>query len=75
MSCPYLLLLHKLRVGAVVDNILAKDGGGERCVDLLRVDVLDLSVQDEVVALGVEHDGHLATEKDKSEDISVLRLC
>jgi hypothetical protein len=57
----HLLLLHELRVGAVVDDILAKDRCAEWGVDLLGVDVLDLSVEDEVVASGIEADGHLTT--------------
>ncbi len=68
----YLLLLHQLRVGAVVDNILAKDRGGERAVDLLGIDILDLAVEDEVVALCVQTDSHLATQEDKGEDIAIL---
>lgn len=70
----HLLLLHQLRVGAVVDDILAEDGSGERAVDLLGVDILDLSVEDEVVALGVEADSHLAAKENESEDIAVLLL-
>jgi len=34
-----LLLFHELRVGAVVDNILAEDRCCERSVDLLCVEV------------------------------------
>lgn len=68
----YLLLLHKLRVRAVVDNILSKHGCAEWRVDFLSVYILDLSVQDEVVALGVETHSHLATEEDEGEDIAIL---
>lgn len=53
MYSAYLLLLHELRVWAVVHDILAEDGRAERSVDLLRIHVLDLAVQDEVVAFGV----------------------
>jgi hypothetical protein len=70
----YLLLLHEFRVGAVVDDVLAKDRGGQRGVDFLGVDVLDLAIENEVVPLGVQTHGHLAAEKDESEDIAVLRL-
>jgi hypothetical protein len=35
-----LLLLHELGVGAVIDNILAKDGSGENSVNLLGTDIL-----------------------------------
>ena len=68
----YLLLLHELRVGAVVDDILAKDRCAEWGVDLLGIDILDLSVEDKVVACGVEANGHLATKEDEGEDIAIL---
>ena len=68
----YLLLLHELGVGAVVDDILAEDGGGERVVDLLSVDILQLAVEDKVVALGSQADGGLLAQQDKGEDIAVL---
>lgn len=41
-------------------------------VDLLSVDVLELSIQNEVVALGAEADSGLLAQKDESEDIAVL---
>lgn len=68
----HLLLLHELRVGTVIDDILAEHGGREGRVDLLGIDVLDLSVEDKVVAGSVEADGHLATEEDKGEDWAIL---
>ena len=68
----HLLLLHQLGVGAVVYNILAKDRSGEGAVDLLGVDILDLSVEDKVVACGVEANGHLTAEEDEGEDIAIL---
>jgi hypothetical protein len=68
----HLLLLHQLGVGAVVYNILAKDRSSEGAVDLLGVDILDLSVEDEVVACGVETNSHLATEEDEGKDIAIL---
>lgn len=72
MRRAYLLLLHQLRVGAVVHDILAKDRGRELAVDLLGVDVLELAVEDEVVAGCVEAHGHLLAEEDEGEDIAVL---
>lgn len=68
----YLLLLHQLGIGAVVYNILAKYRSGEGAVDLLGVDILDLSVENEVVALGTKVDSHLATEKNEGEYIAIL---
>jgi hypothetical protein len=67
-----LLLLHQLRVGAVVDDILAKDRCRELAVDLLGVDILDLAIEDEVVAGCVKAHGHFLTKEDKGEDIAVL---
>ena len=67
-----LLLLHELRVGAVVDDILAEYGGCKDGVDVLGADVLDLAVQDELVALGSEVYGGLFAEKDEGEAVSVL---
>jgi hypothetical protein len=68
----HLLLLHQFGVRAVVYNILAKDRSGEGVVDLLGVDVLDLSVEDEVVALGTKTNSHLATEHDEGEHVAIL---
>lgn len=41
-------------------------------VNLLSIDVLKLSVEDEVVALGAQADGGLLAQEDKGEDIAVL---
>jgi hypothetical protein len=51
LEYPYLLLFHQLRIRAVVDNILAKDGGGKGTVDLLGVNMAELAIEDELVAL------------------------
>ena len=71
-ATAHLLLLHDLGVGAVVDDILAKDRCGERVVDLLSVDVLQLAIENEVVAFGAEADGGLLAQEDESENITVL---
>jgi hypothetical protein len=67
-----LLLLHELRVRAVIDNILAEDGGGEDGVDFFGANVADLAVQDELVALGSDVDGRLLAEQDEGEALAVL---
>jgi hypothetical protein len=67
-----LLLLHELGIGAIVDNVLAKDGSGQNRVDVLGVDVLELSVQNKVVALSADVDGGLLAEQDKGVDVAVL---
>ncbi len=66
------LLLHELAVWAVVDDVGAEDWGGEAGVDLFRVDVLELAVEDEFVALGADVDGRLLAEEDEREDIAML---
>ena len=68
----YLLLLHELRVGTVVHNILAKDRSGEDGVDLLGADVLELSVENEVVSGRAKSNSGFLSEEDKGEDIAVL---
>lgn len=68
----YLLLLHELRVGAVVDDALTEDRSGEGAVDLLGVDVLELAIEDKVIALGAKADGGGLSEEDKSKDVAVL---
>jgi hypothetical protein len=68
----YLLLLHELRVRAVVDDILAEDGRGEHRVDVLGAHIADLAVEDEVVALGPDIDGGLLAEQDEGKAVAVL---
>lgn len=68
----HLLLLHQFGVGAVVYDILAKDRSSERAVNLLGVDILELAVENEVIALGVQTDSHLATQEDEGEHIAIL---
>jgi len=72
LANAHLLLLHELGVGAVVDNILAKDGCGERVVDLLSVDILQLAIENEIIALGAQADSGLLAQEDESENITVL---
>lgn len=52
----YLLLLHKFRVGTVVDNIRSEDGCCKLAVDFFGVDVLQLSIEDELVAFNSKVD-------------------
>lgn len=68
----YLLLLHQFRIGTVVDDTPAEDGGGERGVNLLSANILQLAIQDEIIALRTEKDSRLLAEQNKSEDITVL---
>jgi hypothetical protein len=68
----HLFLLHELRIGAVIDDILPKDGCAERGVYLLRIHVLELAVQDEVVPLRVQAHCHLPSEENEGKHIAVL---
>jgi hypothetical protein len=69
----YLLLLHELRVGTVVDYILPKHRLCQAIVDLLGTDMAMLSVQDEVIALGANIDRSPLAEKNKCEAVTVLQ--
>lgn len=68
----YLLLLHELRVGTVVNHIFSKDRGCEDCVDFLGVDVLQLAVQYEFVARRSDVDGCFLAEENEGKDIAIL---
>ena len=68
----HLLLLHELRVRAVVHDVLAEDGPGEWVVYLLGVDILDLAVQDEVISRRVQANCGLLPEEDECEDVAIL---
>ena len=51
---PDLLLLHQFGVWAIVNHILSKDRGGQDSVDFLRIHILQLSIENKVVALPPE---------------------
>jgi hypothetical protein len=61
-------------VGAVIDNVTTEDGRGKDSVDLLGVDILELAVQDEVVASGTDRDRGFLAEQDEGEDVAKLRF-
>ena len=67
-----LLLLHQFGIGAIVDDTFPKDWGGQGAVDFLRVEVLVLSVQDEIVPFDSQAHSRLPPEQDKREDIAIL---
>lgn len=75
MRTEYLLLLHEFGVGAVVDDIGTEDRGGDGTVDLLCVDILELAVENEFVAVDAEVNRRLLSKEDEGEDISVLFEC
>jgi hypothetical protein len=43
-------LFHQLGVGAIVDYIFSKDRCCENAIDLLCVDILQLPVEDKIIA-------------------------
>lgn len=57
-----LLLLHQLGIGAIVDNILSKYGGGENGVNFLGIKILMLAIEDEIVALCAQIHSRLLPE-------------
>lgn len=67
-----LLLFHELRVWTVVHDIAAKHRDRERAVDLLGVHVLDLSIEDEVIAVKAKVARDFPAKKGESEDVTVL---
>lgn len=69
-----LLLLHQLRIGAIVHHILAEDRSRQGRINLLCIDVFELSIQYELIALRSEADGGLFAEKNKGEYVAILRL-
>lgn len=50
----YFLLLHEFGVGTVIDNIRSEDGRCKLAVDFFGVDVLQLAIEDEFIALNAE---------------------
>lgn len=68
----HLLLLHQLGVGAVVDNIFAKDGRRQHTVDQLGIDIAQLPIEDELVALSTQIHRRLLPQEYKREYITVL---
>ena len=71
-QAAYLFLLHQLRIGAVIHNILAKYRRGQWAVNLFGIDISEFSIENEVVAFCSKTDSGLFTQQDKGEDISVF---
>lgn len=68
----YLFLLHELRVRTVIHNIASKDGSREWAIYLLRVDIFQFAVEDEVVPFRSKTYGGLLSKEDKSKDVAIL---
>lgn len=50
----------------------AKNGRGEWRVDLLGANILELAVQDEIVAFCSKKHGSLFSKKDECKDVAIL---
>jgi hypothetical protein len=72
MRIAYLLLLHQLRVRAVVDDISTKDRSGQNRIDLLRIDILQLPIEDEIVSSSAKVDGGLLSQQNERKNITIL---
>ena len=68
----YLLLLHELRIGTIIYNILAKYRRGQRSIDFFRIYIFQLPIQYEIVAFRAQADCGLLPEQDECEDVAVL---
>ena len=66
------LLFHELRVGTVVDDIATKYGDRERAINLLGVDVLELSIEDEFVSIEPKIAGDFPAKECEGEDVTIL---
>jgi hypothetical protein len=45
-----LLLLHKLRIRTIINNITSKDGSCQESIDFFRIGVLKLGIENEVIS-------------------------
>lgn len=68
----HLLLLHQFRIGAVVHHVLPEDRCGEGAVYFLRVEILVLPIEDEIVPLDPQTHRRLLPEQDECENIAIL---
>ena len=68
----YLLLLHKLSIWHVVDDILSENWGRQDRVDFLSIDVFDLSIQDELIAFRSKIDSYFSAQEYECIDITIL---
>lgn len=68
----YLLLFNELGIWAVVHNIRPEDRRGQLAIDFLGIDVLQLSIENELVAIRSEVYGRLLAQENECEDIPML---
>ena len=70
----HLLLLHKLRVRAVIYHVFPKHWGGERAVDFLCIQVFVLSIEYEVITLHPQAHSRLLPQEYEREYVAILQL-
>jgi hypothetical protein len=71
-NAAHLLLLHELRVWAIVDHIATENRCREIAVDLLGVHILELAIENELVACCAEIYGRLLPKENEGEDVAIL---
>ena len=68
----YLLLFNEFGIWAVVHDVGPEDRRGQLAIDLLSIDILQLSIKDELVSIRPKIHSGLLAQEDESEDISML---
>ena len=51
-SLAHLLLLHKLGVGAVVNNVFSENRSTKCVVDVFGTNITELAIENEIISLG-----------------------
>jgi hypothetical protein len=72
IQATHLLLLHELRVRAVIDDTSTENRRGKLSVDLFGVHVLELAIEDELIALRSKVYSRLLSEENEGEDVAIL---
>jgi hypothetical protein len=67
-----LLLLHQFSIGAVIYHVRAENRRRQGGVDLFSVDVLELRIENELVALDSKANCRFPAQEYEGKDIAVL---
>lgn len=67
-----LFLFHQFGVWAVIDNILAKDRRSQDGINLLRIDILQLAIENKFITLSPQVHRSLLPQQYKRENIAIL---
>jgi hypothetical protein len=71
-STAYFLLLHQFGVRAVIDYVLSKDRCSQDSVDFFCVDILQLAIENEVVAFSPQIYRSFLAQENERETIAIL---